>query len=149
MKTNLGEIVVTINEEEFNYTPIFLRTESKIFNVDGRYKIEVELERSLNKPCIIECTLVSENKVKGGIDSGQDLVMLSFDSEDNRLSIGTREEIPSTDYCYLDNGIRIIAENDCNADKIVFGVAWMSMHNRDVYSVETGLAADPSYFHIP
>jgi len=148
MKTILGEILLTINGEKLEYTPIFLQNKSKIFNVDERFVIEIDKEKILGKPCIIECTLVSKNQAKGGMASGQDLVMVSFDSEGYRLNIGTREDVENTDYCYLDNGIRIIIEENCDADKIVFGVAWMSMQNREIYSVETGLAADPSYFHI-
>ena len=147
MQTFLGEIAVYINKEIYKYTPITLNAKFRHFTVDGRFKIEIDLSSIQERPCTIECKLISDNNLKGGIESGQYLALLSFDDDKKRVSIGTIDELEGTECEYLDNGLEIVVQENCNADKILFGVAWMDLRNRDELDYgHACFAADPSYF---
>ena len=147
MQTFLGEIAIYINKEIYKYEPILLNAKFRHFTVDGRFKIEIDLASISERPCTIECKLISDKNLKGGIESGEDLALLSFDDDKKRVSIGTIDELEGTECEYLDNGLQVIVHESCIADKILFGVGWMDLRNRDeTDDNHTWFAADPAYF---
>ena len=65
MKTILGELAVYVNHKKYDYRTTTFGNKSKYFNVDARFKIEVDITSIKERPCEIECRLVNNN-LKGG-----------------------------------------------------------------------------------
>lgn len=87
IKTELGNIIITINGQLLDYTSIKLANKGKNFTVDGRYQI------------MVDNILVSE--------SGEDLALISFLYNNIKLSIGVEGDIPGVNYEYMNDRLRV------------------------------------------
>lgn len=145
MFTDLGEIKIFINEIEVSYDCIELINYSRFFSVKKRFKLVCEIPKSLIGNIDIKCTIkIKEDiQVESGPETGEDLALISFYWENNKLSIGTQGDIQGIKYNYLKNGMELIMEE--NPEYIIFYVAWLDMKNVEKEDIYTWFAADPSY----
>ena len=149
LKTNLGEINVLINNETYNYKPLEMNKVERNFKVDGRYKLIVDIPKSRLEDIVVECKLVSSNnKIKQGINSGQQLALISLQDDAKEMSIGVEDEIPNVKYQYIDFGIRVIISKEASLHQLVFGIAWITMKDEEIEYIYTWFAADPTLFEL-
>ena len=145
LKTPLGIITTLINGAQTNYRIEKLRTTEKRFSVDARYKLTVDIPPTITGN-VVECKLVCAHglDIRGHVESGEDLAMLSFYRDKIKLSIGAEDS--QNILCeYLDYGIKATFNSPAPAN-IDFGVAWVLMKNKDTEDIYTWLAADPALF---
>lgn len=89
------------------------------------------------------CRHKEGHKVTSFPETGENLALISFYWEKNKLSIGTTGDIAGVKYSYLDNAINLSMQQ--NPVQIIFYVAWMEMVNPEKEDIYTWFAADPSY----
>jgi hypothetical protein len=145
MKTELGEIIILINERSVNFNAMELPEMDKSFSVNARYRLDYQIPKIfLNKNIEIKCMLKNEhnNILERNIESGENLALISFYSSNIKLSIGTRGNREGVKYKYLENGIQISGYQFIESP---FYVAWLYMEDRDSQEVYTWFAADPSF----
>ncbi|MDY6065332.1 MAG: hypothetical protein SPI59_03270 [Finegoldia sp.] len=92
IKTPLGEIIVKVDNKEIDYKYKKYDNDSTCPDLLGRYLIEVQSEPTGQK-YKISCEIMSNNLLKGEIESGEMLSCMGFYGEDSiKLSIGTYGE---------------------------------------------------------
>lgn len=145
MYTELGEIKILVNGQEISYKCIELLNHSQYFSVKGRFKLICKVPEHLAENINIECVLgIKEDiKVASCPETGENLALISFYWEKNKLSIGTRGDIAGVKYSYLDNAISLSMQQ--NPGQIIFYVAWLEMANPEKEDIYTWFAADPAY----
>lgn len=145
MKTNIGNIVVRINNEEVNIESLELPPKGRNFHVDGRYKLVCTLPEKIDTPHYIECFLENDGNMKFNscIETGENLALISFYKENYKLSLGTQGDVEGLIYNYLDNGIQIV--DNIGLKKVSFFVAWVEMLDEEREDIFTWFAADPNY----
>lgn len=145
MDTKLGEIKILVNGEEMPYKYIELVNHSQYFSVKNRFKLICEVPKYLDKNINIECIvdIKKDMKVTSFPETGENLALISFYWEKNKLSIGTTGDIAGVKYSYLDNAINLSMQQ--NPGQIIFYVAWLEMVNPEREDIYTWFAADPAY----
>ncbi|WP_367566759.1 hypothetical protein [Lacrimispora sp.] len=118
---------------------------NKRYIVDGRYKIIVDLPKTVDNVSVT-CTLNSQpsQKISKIIESGEGLALISFYLKKTKLSIGVEEGRPGTVCEYLDNGINVIISNNADMNNVEFYVAWLTMQDEEDEDIFTWFAADPT-----
>ena len=145
MKTELGEIIILINEMSIDFSAIELPKMDRSFSVNGRYRLDYQIPKQfLNKNIEIRCLLKNEqsNILERNIESGENLALISFYSQNVKLSIGTRGDRKGVKYKYLENGIQI---SGYQLFESPFYIAWIYMEDRNSQEIYTWFAADPSF----
>ena len=116
-----------------------------VFDVDGRYKISVNID-GLNLPLTITCLFDAETVFNdSGISSGERLALKTWENNTLMFSIGTEDEIEGIEVKYLERGIKIDIEKGNAVDSVVFGVAWRYIKDYEKEKNYTWFAADPIY----
>lgn len=142
MNLLFGKLVILLNGEAVDYKATSLKNSGKNYNVDGRFKIEVETKIVGEK--IIECVLDTDTDVlQGYSESGEELEMISFLIGDYKVSIGTEGDISGYRYECKTNRLSITTNEMLFSNKIIFYVAWVDDYeeSKDLY---TWFAADPT-----
>lgn len=145
LETFFGEMNIYIDGEKTDYDIIKLPLEEKNFNVDARYQIVIRNIRN-DKNTIIDCVIneTGLQQLDRCIESGEDLALISFYSNNTKLSMGMREENTAICYEYLDNGIRMNISKENILQEILVNIAWITMKNQDIEDIYTWYAADPT-----
>ncbi|WP_132085135.1 hypothetical protein [Harryflintia acetispora] len=145
MKTDLGEIKILVNNEENNYVIKELEDCCHYFHVKHRLKLTCKIPKQLIENISIKCLIISNDIVKFEpcIETGENLALVSFYRGRTKLSIGTKGDIPGTQYVYLDNGIELILQK--NKGEVYFYVAWLEMKDVEKEDIYTWFAADPAF----
>ncbi|MCL2610828.1 MAG: hypothetical protein FWE02_04020 [Defluviitaleaceae bacterium] len=147
MKTNLGNISIYIDKKEVSYDAIPMPLNWRNFSVDGRFKIEIDISKLISSPHEIECKIISNNLNIGEVESGEDLALISFFKNDDKLSIGTIDELEDIECSYLEDGLKVVIGENHNSEKIIFGVSWINLSNRNPEDdTHTWFSSDPSFF---
>lgn len=140
--TPLGKSEIFINEVEKAFEVKQLARSGKNFIVDERKQVWL---KDLGEGMVIECVLDVENKIKPRtiIESGEDLALISFYSDNTKLSVGVMGDRKGIKYEYLENGIRIkVLENQVDNSMLV-NIAWLHMTNPSEEDIYCWFAADP------
>lgn len=147
LKTELGNIIITINGQILDYTSIRLANKGKNYTVDGRYQVMVDnILVSESEETIIDCIL-DDNKalaLNGYSESGEDLALISFLYNNIKLSIGVEGDIPGVNYEYMDDRLRVKVTKSASLNSLTFFIAWLTMHNAEQEEIYTWFAADPT-----
>lgn len=146
IKTPIGTIDILINGKSNYYSSIELDNRGKNFFVDGRYKIIVDIPFNNDQDIVIECKLseFTGDNVKGCIEPGEELALISFYRDNIKLSIGTEDEIKNIECSYIDYGLKVTLSKEIHLQKVIFGIAWVFMRNREIEDIYTWFAADPT-----
>jgi hypothetical protein len=146
LQTALGEIIISINGKEINYTAEELSNSEKCFFVDKRYKIAIDDIEGKNEETSIECKLINANGLilETGKESGEDLELISIYYNNTKLSIGVEGELPHIEYEYIDTGLRITVPTHASSQQFIFGIAWLTMNDVETEDIYTWFAADPT-----
>lgn len=146
LKTELGNIIITINGQILDYEPIKLDNKGKNFTVDGRYQIVVDNILVSEIETIIDC-IIDSNKVVslcGYSESGEDLALISFLYNNIKLSIGVEGDISGVYYEYMNDRLRVKVSKSAALNKLNFFIAWITMNNKEQEEIYTWFAADPT-----
>lgn len=145
MYTELGEIKIFINGKEVPYKTIELINYSQYFSVRNRFKLSCDVPKQIvgdiNIECIIE--IKKDIKVTSYSETGENLALISFYWDKNKLSLGTRGDIEGVKYSYLDNAIKLTMQR--NPRQVMFYVAWLELVDSEEEDIYTWFAADPAY----
>jgi len=141
IKTPLGQIEVRKNGVIVPYNPFSLTKKTKCFSVEGRYGFILESLPPKVKLSITVVTTETE-KVKKNVEPGERLSVISLETNDVKVSIGTTGDIPGMNYQYLDNGLNLCA--DVLFEKLLVIVAWKYLGNK-WDGINTWLAVDPEF----
>ncbi len=146
LKTPIGIIDVLINGKSNYYKSIELINSVKNFSVDGRYKVIVDIPINKVHDLVIECKLFefTGDNAKGYIESGERLALISFYRDNIKLSIGVEDETNNVKCSYIDYGLKVILSKEAHLQQIIFGIAWVSMRDKEVEDIYTWFAADPT-----
>jgi hypothetical protein len=146
LKTPIGFIDILINGKSNDYESIELANKEKNFSVDGRYKVIVDIPINQDQGVVIECKLVefTGDNAMGCIESGERLALISFYRDNIKLSIGVEDEISNAMCCYIDYGVKVILSEEVHLQQVIFGIAWVSMNDREKEDIYTWFAADPT-----
>jgi len=145
LQTNLGQIDLFINDLEVEYEPIPLTTSWNAFVVDGRYKIVIDLKK-ISGSIEIYCTLNISDKFEYLVDSGENLLLVSFIQERDIVSIGVEDEVDGIYLETTDQGIKLLIHECEKVEALIIGVAWKTMTNPSNEITDTWFAADPTLF---
>lgn len=147
IETILGIIQILVNGKEIDYIQKRLDRKGKNYAVDERFKITVEIPKMENET-IIECRLIKKKlkPLEQGVESGEKLALISFYHDNEKVSIGTEDEIPNVIYSYTSQGLKVVVTEKAKISRIIFGVAWIAMQDREKEDVYTWFAADPTLF---
>ncbi|MBC7765404.1 MAG: hypothetical protein H7Y41_02880 [Hyphomonadaceae bacterium] len=146
LKTELGNVTITINGKKLVYMPITLENKGKNFTVDGRYQVIVDNILVSELETIIDCIL-DNNKalaLNGYSESGEGLALISFLYNNIKLSIGAEGDIPGVYYEYMNDRIRVKVTKAASLNTLTFYIAWLTMHNIEQEEIYTWFAADPT-----
>lgn len=147
LKTELGNIIITINGQILDYTPIKLANKVKSFIVDGRYQVIVDnVLVSESEETIIDCIL-KDNETRGlsgYAESGENLALISFLYNNIKLSIGVEGDISGVYYEYMNDRLRVKLTKSASLNSITFFIAWLTMINTEQEEIYTWFAADPT-----
>ena len=145
MLTELGEIKILVNGKEITYKSIELINHSQYFSVKNRFKIICDISKQTVENIKIECVLEIKKamKVTSSSETGENLALISFYWEKNKLSIGTQGDILGVKYGYSDNAISLTMQK--NPGQVIFYVAWLEMMEPEKEDIYTWFAADPAY----
>lgn len=145
LKTVLGDIIIAINSQNFNLSPIKLSNIGSNYIVDERYKIVVDNIDVARKDMMIDC-LLKKNEISNLTsypEPGENLALISFISDDIKLSIGVEGDIPGVSYEYNSEGLRVKIDKETSIKKIIFFIAWKKLKNEQE-EIYTWFAADPT-----
>ena len=149
LKTPLGEIIVSIDDTETEYTAVTAALDHRCDKLNGRYYICMELEND-GKPHTITCSISGYTPTeKDGAEDGEDLLLMSFYNGNTKLSIGVE-----FDYCgkfdyeaiHLQDGMQFRVLPQTKTKYYVFGIAWVNNCN-DKNEIQTWLGADPTLMY--
>lgn len=146
LKTELGNIIITINGQILDYKPIRLANKGKNFTVDGRYQAIVDNISVSELETVIDC-IVDDNKalaLNGYSESGEGLALISFLYNNIKLSLGVEGDIAGVYYEYMDDRLRVKVTKSASLNSLTFFIAWLTMHNTEQEEIYTWYAADPT-----
>ena len=146
LKTPIGVIDVMLNGEKNHYVFTELNTCENKFSVDSRYKVIVNIPINRTQDIVVECKLIDfvGDNVKGFIESGEKLALISFYHDNIKLSVGTEDEIKNVSCSYIECGLRVIISKTAIIEQLAFGIAWIDMNEREIEDIYTWFAADPT-----
>lgn len=151
LNTPFGEINILSNGNEIPYK--YEKLENTyignlglpVFEVDGRYKITVNISM-MKVPLSLECRFGTTEMVdNSGINSGERLALKTWENNNLMLSIGTEDEIVGAVIEYLSHGIKINITDNSAIDEAIFGIAWIYIKDYEKEENHTWFAADPTY----
>lgn len=145
MITELGKVRILINGRERSYNSIELVNHNRYFSVKKRYKLICNIPEQLDKDINIKCILeINKHKqVESGVETGENLALISFWWDENKLSIGTKGDIKGVNYSYFKNAIKMSMQK--NMKQVIFYVAWLKMTDPEREDIYTWFGADPTY----
>lgn len=146
LKTELGNIIITINGKVLDYTPIKLDNKGRNFTVDGRYQVIANNILVSELETVIECILDNDKAValNGYAESGEGLALISFLYDNIKLSIGVEGDITGVYYEYMNDRLRVKVKKSASLNSLTFFIAWLTMHNTEQEEIYTWFAADPT-----
>lgn len=146
LQTPIGTIDISINEKSYNYKLVELNNVERNFSVDGRYKVIVDVPPNTAQDIIVECRLTDfiGDNAKGCRESGEQLALISFYNDKIKLSIGVEDEISNVNCSYIDYGLKVNISKEAHLQQIAFGIAWISMKDKETEDIYTWFAADPT-----
>lgn len=149
LKTELGTIKVLVDGQNCNYHIEELSNTQSNYCVDKRYKLTVPVPTNTSK-VVVECALTDfmGDKGRGGVESGQQLALISFYRGNIKLSLGTEDEIPHVHSGYTDYGLNVTIDKEADLKQVVFGVAWIAMKDEEKEDIYTWFAADPTFHSV-
>ena len=146
LKTPLGEIIVSVDDTEMEYTAVSVPLDHRCDNLDGRYYICVELENN-GKAHTITCRINGYTpSEKDGAEDGEDLLLMSFFKGNTKLSVGVEFDYNGKyDYeaVHLQDGMQFRVFSHTKTRCFVFGIAWVDDCN-DENEIYTWFGADPT-----
>lgn len=146
IKTDIGNIMVTVDEVVLDYKSIKLANNGKNFKVDGRYQVTVDNIVVCNSETVIDI-LIDDRKVldlKGYSESGERLALISFMHNNIKLSIGVEGDLQGVYYEYMNDRLRVKITNTASINTLIFFIAWLKMDNKELEEIYTWFAADPT-----
>ncbi len=146
IKTDIGNIMVTVDEAVLDYKSIKLANNGKNFKVDGRYQVTVDNIVVCNSETVIDI-LIDDRKVldlKGYSESGERLALISFMHNNIKLSIGVEGDLQGVYYEYMNDRLRVKITNTASINTLIFFIAWLKMDNKELEEIYTWFAADPT-----
>ena len=151
IETILGEIEITINDKKVDYRYSRLSNKEKNFEVDGRYKIIIDLEQisgNEDKDNVVAAKLIktSDNNIKECVESGERLAMLSFYSDNKKVSIGAEDERPGVLCTYDNSSVKVLISPKATIFQVTFGIAWITWRECERQEIYTWFAADPTMY---
>jgi len=143
LNTPLGNVKVIVNGEEEKLEIHSLLKSKANFTVDSRYQVSLEW---IEKGNVIDCILNIENDsyIASGIESGEELALISFYKGNTKLSIGVIGDKKGIKYEYLQNGIRMTVFESQSSSFMPMNIAWLSMSDSELKDIYCWLAADPN-----
>lgn len=144
----MGDIDIIVNGTSFEYSIIKLPNAQKQFLVDKRFKIIVKKLPLSDTDITVECKIINfkGDNVKGYVESGEGLNLVSFYRKKLKLSIGIEDQINNV-YCEcIEYGLKITVFKQSFLKQLVFGIAWLSMHDEEKEEIYTWFAADPTLY---
>lgn len=145
IRTNLGNVNILVNGQNFNYCSFELPNKGKQYEVDGRFKIVIE--NILDKEdTVIDCILQNQRDVPFNVyaEPGEDLELISFMVNNMKLSIGVQGNIPGVYYDYLNDRLRIRITKNATIPRLDMYIAWITMDDIEKEEIYTWFAADPT-----
>ncbi|SET71733.1 hypothetical protein SAMN05216389_12263 [Oceanobacillus limi] len=146
LETPLGNIVLTLNDEEINYDAVKFAPMKKLSpDVNGRYMIQLKCKENC-KPQTIRC-LIPSFLGKGEVESGESLEAVSFYRDNVKLTIGIDRAFDAEAGFggrYLRNGLEYEMYETTKDRTITFGVCWIELCHAN-NDTQTWFGADPSY----
>lgn len=139
IKTPLGQIEVRKNGTIIPYNPFPLTKETKWFSVEGRYGFILE-DLSPKTKLSITVAITEAEKIEKDVEPGERLSVISLETNEVKVSIGTTGDIPGMDYQYLENGLILCA--DTFFEKLLVVVAWKYLDSAED-GINTWFAVDP------
>ena len=152
LKTSFGNIRMFLDkkEVEFNFFKIqnsksFLKTETYLL----KYEFKKEKVDKINKH-FLKCILETDFEYESYVESGERLESISFEINNEKLTIGTTSGLSMAesdgnnndfDIEYLENGIEIVIFEKIRNQIFSFGVSFLENVNVE-NEVQTWLAAD-------
>lgn len=146
IKTNIGNVNILINGHNLDCSMYELSNKGSLFNVDGRFRIEVDNIPD-KEETVIDCILENQKSEPINVyaESGEDLALISFMINNMKLSIGVQGDIPGVIYDYLDDRLRIKVTEKASISRFDIFIAWITMDNIEKEEVYTWFAADPHW----
>lgn len=146
IKTNIGNVNILINGHNLDCSMYELSNKGNLFNVDGRFRIEVDNIPD-KEETVIDCILENQKSEPINVyaESGEDLALISFMINNMKLSIGVQGDIPGVIYDYLDDRLRIKVTEKASISRFDIFIAWITMDNIEKEEVYTWFAADPHW----
>ena len=152
LKTSFGNIRMFLDkkEVEFNFFKIqnsksFLKTETYLL----KYEFKKEKVDKINKH-FLKCILETDFEYESYVESGERLESISFEINNEKLTIGTTSGLSMAesdgnnndfDIEYLENGIEIVIFEKIRNQIFSFGVSFLENVNVE-NEVQTWLAVD-------
>ena len=150
LKTPFGNIRIFFNkkEVEFNFSKIqnskyFLKTETYLL----KYEFKKEKVDKINK-YFLKCILETDFECKSYVESGERLEAISFEINNEKLTIGTTSGLSMAesdgnnndfDVKYLKNGIEIVIFKETASQEFCFGISFLGNMNLE-NEIQTWLA---------
>ena len=146
LKTQLGEIIVSIDDTETEYTAVTVPLDHRCDKLNGRYYICINHEND-GKLHTITCRISGYTpSEKDGSEDGENLLLMSFFKGNAKLSIGVEFDYYSKyDYeaVHLQDGMQFRVFPQTKTKYFVFGIAWVDNCN-DENEIHTWFGADPT-----
>lgn len=149
LKTILGEVKLFVNHREVSYNVIELSRATKMFHVQGRYKINYQFDAIPNDSIVdVKCLILFEPNmnVEWGAETEEYLALNSFFYRNIKLCIGTLGDNPDIEYIYLNNGLELRCKPILV--EINFYITWLELMDADKEYNYPNFAADPSVEYL-
>lgn len=147
MKTPFGEVVILVDNLEYNY---YIETKHKVNkklcpDLAACYRIAVNFEPDGNNH-EIKCIIPNLKYYSKDKESGEDLECISFyDNAGKKLSIGTEGSCYDYQISYLKNGLSYLLNENSIDNRYIFGIAWIdNVTDSPERDIQTWFGADIS-----
>lgn len=134
LKTPLGEIIVSIDDTEIEYTTSAVPLDHRCDKLNGRYYICIE-HKNNGKPHTINCRISGYTpSERDGLEDGEDLLLMSFFKGNAKLSIGVEfDYYGQYDYeaVHLQDGMQFRVFPQTKTKYFMFGIAWVDDCNHE------------------
>lgn len=146
LKTEIGNIRILINGNNYDYHPIELPVKGKQFEVDKRYKIIIDNLEIYESEILVDCAIENEKSLnfESGLEPGERVALISFSFSKFKLSIGVEGDIPGINYEYMRDRLRIRISKKASVKELIIFVAWLRMSDPVMEDIYTWFAADPT-----
>ena len=147
MKTPFGDIIVLVDDTEYNFyiETMHIANKKVCPDLTDCYRIAVNFEPDGDNH-EIKCIIANLEFSSKNIESGEDYECISFyDNYGNKISIGAEGECIDTQIKYLENGIAYLLKKDAFDNRYKFGIAWIDgVTDSPERDVQTWFGADIS-----